>query len=266
MLRSAIRPGAAQARVCRRSSSLPAFGAAPFRRQGSVPCMPRPQLPRAAAAAAGAAAPPAADADAASLSTLVDAQMTWPARTHEAGTLRESDAGKEVTVCGWVDRNRNMGGLCFLDVRDHTGLLQVWRAPAWPAWGAHMPAWSPLEPFARGRPCASMRPASSSPMWGPPEMRKRAVHLAAGRGRAPDAPRGQPRRRAPAARVRCGHHGHAARAQGPKPKAADGRRRAAGDERQVRAESAGRRGLLEHTRHPKGEEHVRAASHAPHTR
>lgn len=63
--------------------------------------------------------------DVASLSTIVDSQMTWPARTHGAGTLRESDAGKEITVCGWVDRNRNMGGLCFLDVRDHTGLLQV---------------------------------------------------------------------------------------------------------------------------------------------
>jgi hypothetical protein len=86
------------------------------------------QLPRcsaAAAAAGAAAAPPQAEADASGLSTLVDAQMTWPARTHGAGTLREADAGKEITVCGWVDRNRNMGGLCFLDVRDHTGLLQV---------------------------------------------------------------------------------------------------------------------------------------------
>lgn len=59
------------------------------------------------------------------LSTIVDSQMTWPGRSHGAGTLRESDAGKEVTVCGWVDRNRNMGGLVFLDMRDHTGVLQV---------------------------------------------------------------------------------------------------------------------------------------------
>ncbi|KAI8466369.1 MAG: aspartyl-tRNA synthetase [Monoraphidium minutum] len=91
--------------------------------------MTRPQLPRAAAAAPAADAAPAAaqdaPADAAGLSTLVDAQMTWPARSHGAGALREADAGQEVTVCGWVDRNRNMGGLCFLDVRDHTGLLQV---------------------------------------------------------------------------------------------------------------------------------------------
>ena len=130
MLRSAMRPGVGQARVCRRASSLPGFAAAPFRRQSVASCVPRPQLPRAAAAPPGAAAaaaapPPAAEADAAGMSTLVDAQMTWPSRTHEAGALRESDAGKEVTVCGWVDRNRNMGGLCFLDVRDHAGLLQV---------------------------------------------------------------------------------------------------------------------------------------------
>ncbi|KAF6263693.1 aspartyl-tRNA synthetase [Scenedesmus sp. NREL 46B-D3] len=51
--------------------------------------------------------------------------MTWPSRSHGAGSLTEADAGKEVTVCGWVDRNRNLGGLGFMDVRDHTGLLQV---------------------------------------------------------------------------------------------------------------------------------------------
>ncbi len=63
--------------------------------------------------------------DAASFSSVVDAQMTWPARSHTAGTLREGDAGQEVTICGWVDRNRPMGGLIFMDVRDHTGTLQV---------------------------------------------------------------------------------------------------------------------------------------------
>eukprot|EP00775_Hariotina_reticulata_P010538 gene10538-10698_t len=51
--------------------------------------------------------------------------MTWPARSHGAGSLSADDAGKEITVCGWVDRNRNLGGLGFMDVRDHTGLLQV---------------------------------------------------------------------------------------------------------------------------------------------
>ena len=78
--------------------------------------------------AAGVAIEPGAEADLgaeAGLSTLVDAQMSWPARSHLAGLLREEDAGKEVTVCGWVDRNRDLGGIVFMDVRDHTGLLQV---------------------------------------------------------------------------------------------------------------------------------------------
>ena len=61
----------------------------------------------------------------AGLSTIAGSAMSWPSRTHGAGTLREADAGKQITICGWVDRNRNLGGLGFLDVRDHTGLLQV---------------------------------------------------------------------------------------------------------------------------------------------
>ncbi len=51
--------------------------------------------------------------------------MSWPARSHGAGDVTEADVGKEITVCGWVDRNRNLGGLGFMDIRDHTGLLQV---------------------------------------------------------------------------------------------------------------------------------------------
>jgi aspartyl-tRNA synthetase len=42
-----------------------------------------------------------------------------------AGVPRGSDAGKTLTVYGWVDRRRDHGGLIFLDLRDHTGILQV---------------------------------------------------------------------------------------------------------------------------------------------
>lgn len=41
------------------------------------------------------------------------------------GELRESQVGQKVTVMGWVQRKRNLGGLVFIDLRDRTGLLQV---------------------------------------------------------------------------------------------------------------------------------------------
>ncbi len=41
------------------------------------------------------------------------------------GTPRAIDAGDEMTVFGWVDRRRDHGGLIFLDLRDHSGILQV---------------------------------------------------------------------------------------------------------------------------------------------
>jgi aspartyl-tRNA synthetase len=46
-------------------------------------------------------------------------------RTDLCGTLRAGDAGRVVTVCGWVARRREHGEhLAFVDVRDHTGLIQ----------------------------------------------------------------------------------------------------------------------------------------------
>jgi aspartyl-tRNA synthetase len=46
-------------------------------------------------------------------------------RTHYAGTLRASDAGKDAVVLGWVAKRRDLGNLLFLDVRDRTGIVQV---------------------------------------------------------------------------------------------------------------------------------------------
>ncbi len=46
-------------------------------------------------------------------------------RSHWCGTLRPEHQGTEVTICGWVHRRRDHGGVIFLDVRDRTGLVQV---------------------------------------------------------------------------------------------------------------------------------------------
>ena len=61
----------------------------------------------------------------ASAGDAVPARLEWPSRDCYAGALRETDVGRAVTLCGWIDKSRDMGGIAFADVRDHTGIAQI---------------------------------------------------------------------------------------------------------------------------------------------
>lgn len=98
---------------------LRAMGLKPFTAQQTIlrDGMPRCALPRTPcrASSSGGAGP----------DPLPGPRLSWPSRTHGAGTLRVSHIDERVRLCGWVDRVRDLGALTFLDIRDHTGVAQV---------------------------------------------------------------------------------------------------------------------------------------------
>jgi aspartyl-tRNA synthetase len=55
-------------------------------------------------------------------------------RTHFCGLVDEALIGQTVTLCGWADVARNLGGVCFIDLRDHEGIVQVVAEPDNPAY------------------------------------------------------------------------------------------------------------------------------------
>jgi len=50
-------------------------------------------------------------------------------RTHYCGLVDEALIGQTITLCGWADVARDLGGLCFIDLRDHEGIVQVVAEP-----------------------------------------------------------------------------------------------------------------------------------------
>src|SRR5262249_49199803 len=76
-------------------------------------------------------------------SSPMDASVAAWRRTDLGGTLRDRDVGRTVVVCGWVHGRRDHGGICFLDLRDRSGIVQVVCDPS-------------ISPDAHGR-CADLR-------------------------------------------------------------------------------------------------------------
>lgn len=56
---------------------------------------------------------------------ITRSETTTMMRSHYCGQLNESLDGQEITLCGWVHRRRDHGGVIFLDIRDRDGLAQV---------------------------------------------------------------------------------------------------------------------------------------------
>src|SRR4030043_431108 len=62
-------------------------------------------------------------------SSLSEERQVCMIRDKGCGEIRESEVGKKMTLCGWIFRRRDHGGLIFIDLRDRSGVLQVVFSP-----------------------------------------------------------------------------------------------------------------------------------------
>ncbi|RID77524.1 hypothetical protein BRARA_A00430 [Brassica rapa] len=86
-------------------------------------------LPRRRAFCNSAAAAASADAVVVKSNPSPPSVLKWVSRTGRCGELTVDDVGKRVHLCGWVALHRVHGGLTFLNLRDHTGIVQVRTLP-----------------------------------------------------------------------------------------------------------------------------------------
>ena len=85
-------------------------------------------------------------------------------RTHTCGQLRAEHVGSTVKLSGWVHRKRDLGGLLFLDLRDHYGMTQVVADPDSPAFKTAEKVRSEWVIRVDGK--VRPRPAGTSIAWG----------------------------------------------------------------------------------------------------
>jgi len=57
-------------------------------------------------------------------------------RSHTCGELRASDVGSDVRLSGWLHNRRDLGGILFIDLRDHYGITQLVARPGTAAYEA----------------------------------------------------------------------------------------------------------------------------------
>src|SRR5690348_14385590 len=55
-------------------------------------------------------------------------------RSHTCGELRATDVGSDVRLSGWLHNRRDLGGILFVDLRDHYGFTQLVARPGSPAY------------------------------------------------------------------------------------------------------------------------------------